>query len=66
MNQTTVASGYSGAGNSGHHGTTAMGTAGNTTAGPHDSSLLNKLDPRVDSDRDGSKTMGGNAGTSNR
>lgn len=30
------------------------------TAGPHNSNLLNKLDPRVDSDADGSKTYGGN------
>jgi hypothetical protein len=29
------------------------------TAGPHKSDLLNKLDPRVDSDLDGSKTIGG-------
>lgn len=33
--------------------------ASTTTAGPHDSPLLNKLDPRVDSDQDGSKTVGG-------
>jgi len=31
-----------------------------TTAGPHKSDVLNKLDPRVDSDLDGSKTTGGN------
>jgi hypothetical protein len=30
------------------------------TAGPHKSDLMNKLDPRVDSDLDGSKTVGGN------
>jgi hypothetical protein len=29
------------------------------TAGPHKSDMLNKLDPRVDSDLDGSKTYGG-------
>ncbi|KAF2436567.1 hypothetical protein EJ08DRAFT_644898 [Tothia fuscella] len=28
------------------------------TAGPHKSDMLNKLDPRVDSDRDGGKTIG--------
>lgn len=33
-------------------------TTGNT-AGPHSSHLANKLDPRVDSDQDGSKTVGG-------
>ena len=31
----------------------------NKTAGPHGSDLLNKLDPRVDSDLNGSKTVGG-------
>ena len=30
----------------------------NTTAGPHKSDMANKLDPRVDSDLDGSKTIG--------
>src|SRR5690606_3141789 len=30
------------------------------TAGPHKSDILNKLDPRVDSNLDGSKTIGGN------
>ncbi|KAI1091022.1 hypothetical protein F5B19DRAFT_493842 [Rostrohypoxylon terebratum] len=30
------------------------------TAGPHKSDVVNKLDPRVDSDLDGSKTVGGN------
>jgi len=35
----------------GHHGTS-------TNAGPHDSNLANKLDPRVDSDRDGSRNAG--------
>lgn len=29
-----------------------------TTAGPHSSNLENKLDPRVDSDRDGSRNLG--------
>jgi len=29
------------------------------TAGPHHHDILNKLDPRVDSDRDGSRTIGG-------
>lgn len=47
-------------GASGSHATAGSGTAQNT-AGPHNSDLLNKLDPRVDSDRDGSKTYGGNA-----
>jgi len=40
-------------GASGSHATAGSGTAQNT-AGPHNSDLLNKIDPRVDSDRDGS------------
>ena len=36
---------------------------GQTTAGPHSSNLENKLDPRVDSDMDGSRRVGGNSGT---
>lgn len=47
-------------GASGSHATPGSGTAQNT-AGPHNSDMLNKLDPRVDSDADGSRTMGGNA-----
>ncbi|KAI6711327.1 hypothetical protein PZA11_003930 [Diplocarpon coronariae] len=47
-------------GASGSHATAGSGTAQNT-AGPHNSDMLNSLDPRVDSDRDGSKTYGGNA-----
>jgi len=41
-------------------GTGAMGTTttGTTTAGPHNSNLLNKVDPRVDSDADGRTNMG--------
>jgi hypothetical protein len=46
-------------GASGSHATAGSGTAQNT-AGPHNSDLANKLDPRVDSDRDGSSTVGGN------
>ncbi|KAL3424102.1 cell surface protein [Phlyctema vagabunda] len=46
-------------GASGSHATHGSGTAQNTD-GPHNSDLLNKVDPRVDSDRDGSKTVGGN------
>jgi len=50
----------------GHHTTGGLGgsTVGSgtapKTAGPHNSDLLNKVDPRVDSDLDGSKTYGGN------
>ncbi|KAL9638767.1 MAG: hypothetical protein Q9204_001368 [Flavoplaca sp. TL-2023a] len=46
----TTGSGMSGSGMTGHHG--------NTTAGPHGSNMGNKMDPRVDSDRDGSRNMG--------
>ncbi|KAF2965344.1 hypothetical protein GQX73_g8226 [Xylaria multiplex] len=40
-------------------GTFAPGPAANT-AGPHKSDIMNKADPRVDSDLDGSRTYGGN------
>jgi hypothetical protein len=46
-------------GASGSHATPGSGTAQNT-AGPHNSDTLNKIDPRVDADRDGSYTIGGN------
>jgi len=46
-------------GASGSHATPGSGTAQNT-AGPHNSDTANKLDPRVDSDMDGSTTVGGN------
>jgi hypothetical protein len=45
-------------GASGSHATPGSGTAQNT-AGPHNSDMLNKVDPRVDSDRDNSATIGG-------
>jgi len=56
---TTTGAGAGILGAHGSHATAGSGTAQNT-AGPHNSDLLNKLDPRVDSDRDGSKTYGGN------
>ena len=43
-------SGALGGSTHGHHST--------GTAGPHSSNLANKADPRVDSDRDGSRNMG--------
>jgi len=49
-------------GASGSHATRGSGTAQNTD-GPHNSDLLNKVDPRVDSDRDASATIGGNRTT---
>ncbi|PGH31609.1 hypothetical protein GX50_05600 [[Emmonsia] crescens] len=49
----------------GHHGSNAMHSnvgsgKASRTAGPHDSDFANKLDPRVDSDLDGSRTVGDN------
>lgn len=46
-------------------GSGLTGHRGQTTAGPHSSNLENKMDPRVDSDLDGSRNMGARgAGTS--
>jgi hypothetical protein len=44
----------------GSHGDT---TSNNTTTGPHKSNLMNKMDPRVDSDMDGSRNVGMNQKT---
>jgi hypothetical protein len=49
--------GAAGAGSS--YNTTGTGLEHKKTAGPHKSDMANKLDPRVDSDLDGSKTIGG-------
>ncbi|KAG0645065.1 hypothetical protein D0Z07_9277 [Hyphodiscus hymeniophilus] len=46
-------------GASGSHATPGSGVTQNT-AGPHNSDLANKVDPRVDADLDGSTTLGGN------
>ncbi|KAL9635045.1 MAG: hypothetical protein Q9164_003720 [Protoblastenia rupestris] len=35
------------------------GVGGTSTAGPHSSDMMNKADPRVDSDMDGSRGLGG-------
>lgn len=48
----STGSGMTGSGMTGHHS--------NTTAGPHGSNMGNKMDPRVDSDRDGSRGYGSN------
>ena len=40
----------------------SSGLTGNTTAGPHSSNLENKMDPRVDSDRDGRSGLGNTTG----
>jgi hypothetical protein len=62
MGQDTTSSAFgSGMGSlGGGYGTTrqATGPAPNT-AGPHKSDMVNKMDPRVDSDLDNSKTFGG-------
>lgn len=43
-------------------GGSSSGLTGSTgTSGPHSSSLANKADPRVDSDRDGSRNLGANS-----
>jgi hypothetical protein len=53
-------------GNQGHAGSGQHSTLGGgpgpapNTAGVHKSDMMNKLDPRVDSDLDGSKTYAGN------
>lgn len=48
---------------SGIMGTSGIGSSGaNTTAGPHSSDMMNKLDPRVDSDLSGGH-MGSSTGT---
>ena len=58
----TSSSGY-GSGTTGT-GTTGSGYGssgyGSSTSGPHSSGLENKIDPRVDSDRDGSRNLGAN------
>ena len=54
-------SGYdSTTGTTGTHGT--HGTHGTSGQGPHSSGLANKADPRVDSDRDGSRGLGATTG----
>ncbi|CVL11366.1 hypothetical protein FPRO06_05550 [Fusarium proliferatum] len=52
--------GLGGTGSTGTYGSTAGTGPGPApkTAGPHSSDMANKLDPRVDSDLDGSKTVG--------
>ncbi|KAL8746262.1 MAG: hypothetical protein Q9190_001688 [Brigantiaea leucoxantha] len=52
---------------SGHGSGTGTGTGTGmmgTTAGPHSSNVGNKMDPRVDSDMDGSRNMGAHSTTS--
>jgi hypothetical protein len=41
-----------------HNGVAGSSYNSKKTAGPHQSNLMNKVDPRVDSDLDGSKTIG--------
>jgi len=70
----TTGAGY-GAGHTGTtgagYGSSTTGTTGagygndprSTNAGPHSSNLMNSADPRVDSDRDGSRNMGAASNT---
>ncbi|KAE9988548.1 hypothetical protein Vi05172_g9880 [Venturia inaequalis] len=57
---TTGSSGLTGSHTQHTTGSGLSGGYGNTStnAGPHDSNALNSMDPRVDSDRDGSKNLG--------
>jgi len=48
-----------GTGSHGAHGTGHLPGPAPNTAGAHGSDMLNKLDPRIDSDLDGSKKVGG-------
>lgn len=65
----TTGTNFDGARGGDTFGTTGAGTTGTTgtfnslpegTVGPHGSRLANAADPRVDSDLDGSRTVGGN------
>ena len=58
MGNTGVGSTGSGYGSNTGVGSTGSGYGSNTTAGPHSSNLENKMDPRVDSDRDGRSGLG--------
>jgi hypothetical protein len=55
---TGTTGGFSGA------GTGVTNTTASTNAGPHSSNIANKLDPRFDSDRDGSRNLGAANGNS--
>jgi hypothetical protein len=55
---TGLTGGYGSNPSSGLTGSHGAGGYGSTNAGPHDSNMLNKADPRVDSDRDGSRNAG--------
>ncbi|KAK6522203.1 hypothetical protein TWF281_002770 [Arthrobotrys megalospora] len=55
---TTTGTGMTGTGMTGTGMTGSTGGYNKTTAGPHKSDTANKLDPRVDSDLDGSRTVG--------
>uniref|UniRef100_A0A093UUY3 50S ribosomal protein L3 n=1 Tax=Talaromyces marneffei PM1 TaxID=1077442 RepID=A0A093UUY3_TALMA len=48
-------------GDSGAPAGSSYTTPGSGAAGPHDSSIANKLDLRVDSDLDNSRPVGGNS-----
>lgn len=44
-------------------GSSPFGSASGATAGPHSADIENKIDPRVDSDLDGSRGLGRSTGT---
>ncbi|KAK5271688.1 hypothetical protein LTR99_001155 [Exophiala xenobiotica] len=61
-NPGTIIGGYKQGTAGGPYSGSTFGTAGSgaaqSTAGPHDTDFMNKADPRVDSDKDHSMTMG--------
>ncbi|KAK4179309.1 hypothetical protein QBC36DRAFT_78777 [Triangularia setosa] len=67
VGRTTGTTGTTGVGRTAGHGEFGSGGYGTGTSegisGPHNSRVANTLDPRVDSDRDGSRTTGNTAGT---
>merc|ERR1712098_642358 len=56
--------GTHGTGVTGNHNTTSA-LSGSNNHGPHDSNAANKVDPRIDSDRDGRAAHGTGFGSSN-
>merc|ERR1712225_213576 len=60
----THTTGTHGTGVTGNHNTTSA-LSGSTNHGPHDSNAANKVDPRIDSDRDGRAAHGTGLGSSN-
>ncbi|KAL9045808.1 MAG: hypothetical protein Q9214_001215 [Letrouitia sp. 1 TL-2023] len=64
LNSSGTNTGYTDShGTAGNAAGTTFDTTTGTTAGPHSSDFTNKADPRVDSDRDGSRNMVATHGT---